>query len=62
MISVLVGVRTLMGEDGGEGRVGLDGITALLRLTDWERVSENGKKIIEVRGGKRFIRVHLAFT
>ena len=34
MISVLVGVGTLMGEDGGEGRVGLDGITALLRLTD----------------------------
>ena len=28
MISVLVGVGTLMGEDGG------DGITALLRLTD----------------------------
>jgi len=34
VISVLVGVGTLMGEDGGEGRVGLDGITALLRLTD----------------------------
>ena len=34
MVSVLVGVGTLMGEDGGEGRVGLDGITALLRLTD----------------------------
>ncbi len=35
MISVLVGVGTPMGEDGEEaGRVGIDGITALLRLTD----------------------------
>ena len=33
MVSVAVGVGTLMGEDGGEGGVGLDGITALLRLT-----------------------------
>ena len=33
MVCVAVGVGTLMGEDGGEGSVGLGGITALLRLT-----------------------------
>jgi hypothetical protein len=33
VVSVVVGVGTLKGEDGGEGRVGLDGITALLHPT-----------------------------
>ena len=35
MISVLVGVGTLMGEDGGEGRVGLrltDGLGGLVKM------------------------------
>jgi hypothetical protein len=63
VVSVAVGLGTLKGEDEGEGRVGLDGITALLRPTgEFGGFSENGEKIIEVRGRKRFNRVHLALT
>ena len=44
MVCVAVGVGTLMGEDGGEGSVGLGGITALLRLTGLEGLVKMEKR------------------